>query len=73
MEAINAEQTLEKVYILKGLSGHLFSELNTQTYDHTDKKHTRFIHSRASMQLDLRSSQPVCRCRHATEARVFHQ
>jgi len=29
IEAINAGQTLEKIYIQKGLSGHLFSELNT--------------------------------------------
>jgi len=29
IEAISAGQTLEKVYIQKGLSGHLFSELNT--------------------------------------------
>jgi len=29
IEAISAGQTLEKVYIQKGLSGHLFSEFNT--------------------------------------------
>ena len=29
MEAINAEKTISKVYLQKGLTGHLFSELNT--------------------------------------------
>ena len=29
IEAINANKTLEKVYLQKGLSGHLFSELNS--------------------------------------------
>jgi len=34
IEAINAGQTLEKIYIQKGLSGHLFSELNTLIKQH---------------------------------------
>ncbi|QCX40086.1 23S rRNA (guanosine(2251)-2'-O)-methyltransferase RlmB [Aureibaculum algae] len=34
IEAINAGQSLEKVYIQKGLSGHLFSELNTLIKQH---------------------------------------
>ncbi len=34
IEAINAGQTMEKVYIQKGLSGHLFSELNTLIKQH---------------------------------------
>ncbi len=29
IEAINANKTIEKIYIQKGLSGHLFSELNS--------------------------------------------
>ena len=34
IEAINAGQSLEKVYIQKGLSGNLFSELNTLIKQH---------------------------------------
>ncbi|MDY7394410.1 23S rRNA (guanosine(2251)-2'-O)-methyltransferase RlmB [Aureibaculum sp. 2210JD6-5] len=34
IEAINAGQTLEKIYIQKGLTGHLFSELNTLIKQH---------------------------------------
>ena len=35
IEAINAGKTLEKIYIQKGLSGHLFSELNSLIKKHT--------------------------------------
>ena len=35
IEAIDAGQTIEKVYIQKGLSGHLFSELNTLIKRHS--------------------------------------
>ncbi|MET2985792.1 23S rRNA (guanosine(2251)-2'-O)-methyltransferase RlmB [Aureibaculum conchae] len=34
IEAINAGQTMQKVYIQKGLSGNLFSELNTLIKQH---------------------------------------
>ena len=35
IEAINSGKTIEKVYIQKGLSGHLFSELNSLIKKHT--------------------------------------
>jgi len=35
IEAINASKTIEKVYIQKGLSGHLFSELNSLIKKHS--------------------------------------
>ena len=34
IEAINAGKTISKVYIQKGLSGHLFSELNSLIKQH---------------------------------------
>jgi len=35
IEAINAGKTIEKIYIQKGLSGHLFSELNSLIKKHS--------------------------------------
>ena len=35
IEAINSGKTIEKIYIQKGLSGHLFSELNSLIKKHT--------------------------------------
>lgn len=34
IEALNSGQTIEKIYIQKGLGGHLFSELNTLIKQH---------------------------------------